>query len=44
MSLGLNSHFETEAHNFSYSAYTDKQLAGNKVLIPDQSYTPANLS
>ncbi|KAK5165377.1 uncharacterized protein LTR77_008906 [Saxophila tyrrhenica] len=26
-----------------YPAYTDKQLAGNKVVKPDQSYTPQNL-
>ena len=26
-----------------YPAYTDKQLAGGKVVKPDQSYTPQNL-
>lgn len=27
-----------------YPAYTDKQLASGKVVKPDQSYTPQNLS
>lgn len=30
------------ANSFSRS-YTDAQLSGNKVVKPDQSYTPANL-